>query len=56
MLNQIAEIYDEEVIASISGVTSVKEPIPILMLAISVLAIAIFLFMPFIKVMQNIAQ
>ena len=56
MLNQIAEIYDEEVDASISGVTSVIEPILILMLAISVLAIAISLFLPFIKLMQNIAQ
>jgi type IV pilus assembly protein PilC len=56
MLNQIAEIYDEEVDASISGVTSVIEPILILMLAISVLAIAISLFLRFIKLMQNIAQ
>jgi len=56
MLNQIAEIYDEEVDASIAGVTSVIEPILILMLAISVLAIAISLFLPFIKLMQNIAQ
>ncbi len=56
MLNQIAEIYDEEVDASISGVTSVIEPILILLLAISVLVIAISLFLPFIKLMQNIAQ
>ena len=56
MLNQIAEIYDEEVDASISGVTSVIEPILILMLAISVIAIAISLFLLFIEFMQNIAQ
>jgi len=56
MLNQIADIYDEEVDASISSVTSVIEPILILTLAISVLLIAISLFLPFIKLMQNIAQ
>jgi len=56
MLNQIAEIYDEEVDASISSVTSVIEPILILLLAMSVLVIAISLFLPFIKLMQNIAQ
>lgn len=56
MLNQIAEIYDEEVDASISSVTSVIEPILILFLAISVLVIAISLFLPFIKLMQTIAQ
>ncbi len=56
MLNQIAEIYDEEVDASISSVTSVIEPILILMLAVSVLLIAISLFLPFIKLMQTMAQ
>jgi len=55
MLNQIAEIYDEEVDASISSVTSVIEPILILVLAISVLVIALSLFLPFIKLMQTIA-
>lgn len=56
MLNQIAEIYDEEVDASISSVTSVIEPILILMLAASVLVIAVSLFLPFIKLMQTMAQ
>ena len=56
MLNQIAEIYDEEVDASISSVTSIIEPILILMLAVSVLMIAVSLFLPFIKLMQTMAQ
>lgn len=56
MLNQIAEIYDEEVDASISSVTAVIEPILILLLAMSVLVIAVSLFLPFIKLMQTIAQ
>ncbi len=55
MLNQIAEIFDEEVDASITSVTSVIEPILILALAISVLLIAISLFLPFIKLMQTMA-
>lgn len=56
MLNQVAEIYDDEVDASISGVTSVIEPILILLLAASVLVIAVSLFLPFIKLMQTMAQ
>ena len=55
MLNQIADIYDEEVDASISSVTSIIEPILILFLAVSVLLIAISLFLPFVKLMQGMA-
>ena len=56
MLNQIAEIYGEEVAASNSVATSVIEPFLILKFSISILAIAFFLFLPFINLMQNIAQ
>tara|TARA_B110000467_G_C18318750_1_gene483511 strand:+ start:812 stop:2089 length:1278 start_codon:yes stop_codon:yes gene_type:complete len=55
MLGQIADIYDEEVDASISSVTSIIEPILILFLAVSVLLIAISLFLPFVKLMQGMA-
>ena len=55
MLGQIADIYDEEVDASISSVTSIIEPVLILFLAVSVLLIAISLFLPFVKLMQGMA-
>jgi type IV pilus assembly protein PilC len=55
MLNQVADIFDEEVDASISGVTAIIEPILILFLAVSVLLIAISLFLPFVKLMQGMA-
>jgi len=56
MLNQIAEIYGEEVAASNSVATSVIEPFLILKFSISILAIAFFPFLPSINLMQNIAQ
>ena len=56
MLNQIPEIYGEEVAASNSVATSVIEPFLILKFSISILAIVFLLFLPFINLMQNIAQ
>jgi len=56
MLGQVADVYDEEVDASVGSVTSVIEPILIMTLAIFVLTIAISLFLPFVKMMQAMAQ
>lgn len=56
MLDQIADIYDDEVDASIGSVTSVIEPFLIILLALFVMVIAIALFLPFIKIMQSIAN
>ncbi len=56
MLDQIADIYDDEVDSSISSVTSVIEPFLIILLALFVMVIAIALFLPFIKIMQSIAS
>ena len=56
MLGQVADVYDDEVDASVGNVTSLIEPILILALAGFVLVIAISLFLPFVKMMQAIAQ
>ncbi|MEM9160097.1 MAG: type II secretion system F family protein, partial [Verrucomicrobiota bacterium] len=53
MLNQVADIYDDEVDASLSAIASVIEPVLIIVLAIFVLTIAIAIFLPFIQMMQN---
>jgi len=56
MLGQVADVYDDEVDASVASVTSVIEPLLIITLAGFVLVIAISLFLPFVKMMQAIAQ
>ena len=56
MLGQVADVYDDEVDASVGNVTSIIEPILILALAGFVLVIAISLFLPFVKMMEAIAQ
>jgi len=55
-LGQVADVYDDEVDASVAGVTSIIEPILIISLAGFVLTIAISLFLPFVRLMQAIAQ
>jgi len=52
----VADVYDDEVDASVASVTSVIEPLLIITLAGFVLVIAISLFLPFVKMMQAIAQ
>lgn len=53
MLLKIAEVYDDEVDNAVEGLTSLLEPIMIVLLALIVGTIVIALFMPLIKIIQN---
>jgi len=56
MLLKVAEVYDDEIDTAVAGLTSMLEPIMIVMLAVIVGTIVIALFMPLISIitqMQN---
>ena len=53
MLLKIAEVYDDEVDNAVEGLTSLLEPIMIVMLAVIVGTIVIALFMPLISIIQG---
>jgi type IV pilus assembly protein PilC len=53
MLLKIAEVYDDEVDNAVSGLTSLLEPIMIVILAVIVGTIVIALFMPLISIIQG---
>ncbi|HEX5176452.1 MAG TPA: type II secretion system F family protein, partial [Chthoniobacteraceae bacterium] len=53
MLLKIAEVYDDEVDNAVEGLTSLLEPIMIVLLALIVGTIVIALFMPLISIIQN---
>jgi type IV pilus assembly protein PilC len=53
MLLKIAEVYDDEVDNAVSGLTSLLEPIMIVVLAVIVGTIVIALFMPLIAIIQG---
>lgn len=54
MLNKIADFYDEQVDAAVSGLTSMIEPLVIGLLGIVVGGIVIALFMPIFKITELI--
>ncbi len=54
MLLKIAEVYDDEVDNSVAGLTSMLEPIMIVLLAIIVGTIVIALFMPLISIIGGL--
>lgn len=54
MLNQIADVYDEEVDNAISSLTSVVQPLMIVGFAFAIVIIVVSLFLPFIKILQSI--
>jgi type IV pilus assembly protein PilC len=56
MLLKIAEVYDDEVDNSVAGLTSMLEPIMIVMLAVIVGTIVIALFMPLISIITSLQQ
>ncbi len=56
MLNQIADVYDEEVDNAISSLTSLVQPLMIVGLAGVVVVIVVALFLPFIKILQSIGS
>jgi type IV pilus assembly protein PilC len=53
MLLKIAEVYDDEVDNAVTGLTSLLEPIMIVLLAVIVGTIVIALFMPLISIIQG---
>ena len=56
MLLKIAEVYDDEVDNAVSGLTSLLEPIMIVILAVIVGTIVIALFMPLISIIQGMSS
>jgi type IV pilus assembly protein PilC len=56
MLLKIAEVYDDEVDNAVEAITSLLEPIMIVLLALIVGTIVIALFLPLIKIIQTLGQ
>jgi type IV pilus assembly protein PilC len=56
MLLKIAEVYDDEVDNAVEGLTSLLEPIMIVILALLVGTIVIALFMPLIDIIKTMGQ
>jgi type IV pilus assembly protein PilC len=56
MLLKIAEVYDDEVDNSVAALTSLLEPIMIVLLALIVGTIVIALFMPLIGIISGLQQ
>jgi type IV pilus assembly protein PilC len=56
MLLKIAEVYDDEVDSAVSGLTSLLEPIMIVLLAVVVGTIVIALFLPLISIISGMQQ
>jgi type IV pilus assembly protein PilC len=56
MLLKIAEVYDDEVDNAVTGLTSLLEPIMIVILAVIVGTIVIALFMPLISIIQGMSS
>ena len=55
MLLKIADVYDDEVDNAVSALTSMLEPIMIVVLAIVVGTIVLALFMPLVKIIQGMS-
>ena len=55
MLNRVADTYDEEVDNSVAALTSIIEPIMIVIMAVMVGTIVIALFLPIIKIIQSLS-
>ena len=55
MLLKIAEVYDDEVDNAVEGLTSMLEPIMIVLLALIVGTIVIALFLPLIQIIQGLS-
>jgi type IV pilus assembly protein PilC len=56
MLVKVADVYEAEVDNVVTGLTSILEPIMIVMLAVIVGTIVIALFMPMISLIQNVGE
>ena len=51
-LTRIADLYDEEVDNAVAGLTSLLEPVMIVIMAVVVGTIVIALFLPIIRIIQ----
>ena len=56
MLLKIADVYEDEVDNAVSALTSMLEPLMIVMLALVVGTIVLALFLPLIQVIQGLSQ
>lgn len=56
MLMKIADTFDDEVDNAVAAMTSLLEPIMIVFLAVVVGSIVIALFLPLIKLMENVGE
>src|SRR5204863_3572559 len=56
MLMKIADNYDDEVDNAVSAMTSLLEPVMIVFLAVIVGSIVIALFLPLIKLMEQVGE
>jgi len=56
MLMKIADNYDDEVDNAVAAMTSLLEPIMIVFLAVIVGSIVIALFLPLIKLMEQVGE
>ena len=53
MLTQVGDVYEEEVDNTLNAMTSIVEPIMIVMLALMIGTIVLAIFLPFVKVLQS---
>jgi type IV pilus assembly protein PilC len=56
MLMKIADNYEEEVDNAVAAMTSLLEPIMIVLLAVIVGSIVIAMFLPLIDLMENVGE
>jgi type IV pilus assembly protein PilC len=56
MLTKIADFYDEQVDAAVTGLTSIIEPLVITFLGVVVGGIVIALFLPIFKITELVAH
>ena len=56
MLLKVADVYDDEVDNAVTALTSILEPIMIVVLALVVGSVVFALFLPLIKVITTMGQ
>jgi type IV pilus assembly protein PilC len=56
MLSKVADFYESEVDAAVSGLTSLIEPLIIAFLGIVVGGIVVSMFLPIVKLIQVVAK
>jgi type IV pilus assembly protein PilC len=54
MLGRVADAYDEEVDQAVAGLTTIIEPIMIVLMALVVGVIVIALFLPIVGIVQHL--